>query len=122
MLQRSLSRSREVNAVLKRIAPCSQRKKQSMSRLSSENCPKIDTIFKGNSITQNNEKYFTLTKNWKHKLYVKDPKQTPQAAKLIARKKYEAKVLVWLVGSEKGLLKPLIAKSGLAISTKHYMN
>src|SRR5688500_18474083 len=111
MFQRLLSRSWELNAALKRIAPSTQRKKWSMSRVSSENCTKIDAIFKGNSIIQIDEKHFTLTKPWKGKFYAKDPKHIPHTVKFTARKKYEAKVLLWITGFEQGLLKPLTAKS-----------
>ena len=70
------------------------------------------------------ESYFTLTHatiNNNDIYYSSDQNLTPASIKYRPRKKFEEKCLVWLAMSAKGISKPFICKSGMAIDQHVYL-
>lgn len=71
------------------------------------------------------ESYFTLSNSTNNKnsgFYTNDISQTPNDVKYYKKGKYEAKLMVWIAISCKGLTRPYMAPSGMAIDSQTYIN
>jgi hypothetical protein len=70
------------------------------------------------------ESYFTLSHgkiNGNDIFYTSNVSSTPTSIKYTPVKKFEQKLLVWLVISERGISAPIIRKSGLAVNQTVYL-
>ena len=71
------------------------------------------------------ESYFTLSHgkiNGNDIFYTSNIDATPASTKYTPVKKFEQKLLVWLVISERGISAPIIRKSGLAVNKTVYLD
>ena len=77
----------------------------------------------GKSFVLDDEKYFTLSATQmpgNDVYYTNDPSTTPPKVKLKFKMKFEPKVMLYIVISEKGISKPYIHKTRLAIDQNLY--
>ena len=77
--------------------------------------------FENFQIVMDDESYFTLSRssiNGNGYFYSSDKTETPAKVKYSPKSKFEKKVLVWIAASAKGLSKPYIQQSGMAIDQK----
>lgn len=68
------------------------------------------------------EKYFTLTAPTGGRFYTENKETAPPAVRYKGKAKFEKKVLVYLVASCRGISKPFIAVSGLAVNQDVYVD
>lgn len=62
------------------------------------------------------EKYFTLTSTINDNFYSSSINTTPNEIKFKEKQKFEPKVMLWIALSERGISKPFVVPSGLAIN------
>ena len=67
------------------------------------------------------EKYFSLSGNGNNFFYASDKQRTPNNVKHKFKRKFEAKVMLYIVVSSKGISKPFFRKSGLAVDQNTYV-
>lgn len=82
-------------------------------------------IFVDKDIILDDEKYFTLSCSnvpGNDGYYTKDKSTVPPDIRFKKVKKYEAKLLVWVAFSSKGICKPYFAESGNSINAERYLN
>ena len=116
---RSTIRSMGIRCYRKRPAPYYTDEQQEMvkkqARWMYDTYSKVDLIL-------DDEKYFGLS-GPENGTYRTDDKSTcPDDVKHKPRKKYEQKLLVYMAASSKGISKPFIAPSGIAINGNTYVN
>lgn len=87
-------------------------------------CRRIFFKFSNSDFILDDESYFTFShsdKNANVGFWSKDVKSTPYDVKFAKKKKLEKKLLVWVAISSRGISRPFIAPSGLAINQKVYL-
>jgi hypothetical protein len=87
-------------------------------------CSILYRKFKNFEWILDDESYFTFshaTINGNDAYYSSDLKSTPATVKFRPRKKFEPKCLVWIALSAKGISKPFISSSGMAINQDAYL-
>lgn len=104
----------------KTTIPKRTEKQKSLAR---SKCARLSKFLKNIPIVMDDESYFTLshaTINGNGTFYSSNVAKTPASVKYRPKAKFEEKVLVWVAASSKGLSKPLITKSGLAVNQDIY--
>ena len=92
--------------------------------LAKTKCGRLFRKFSDREFIIDDESYFTLSHtsiNGNDVFYASDVSSTSANVKFSKKKKFEAKVLVWIALSPKGLSRPLIRKYGYAISGQTYL-
>lgn len=71
---------------------------------------------------QDDESYFTLSRSCGNEYYFQGRKEVDRNVKFLPKKKFEAKVLVWIAISRRGRSKPVILTSKMAIDAQKYQD
>lgn len=77
---------------------------------------------KGDSFVLDDEKYFELTGPPRGTYYAVDSAAVSDDVKYVQKAKYEKKLLVYLVASDRGVSIPFIGEAGLAINQETYVD
>jgi hypothetical protein len=89
------------------------------------NCRWMVKNYRKKSFLLDDEKYFTLSAPQmpgNDIYYAADPSTTPPQVKYKFKKKFESKVMLYIVVSNKGVSSPYFLKSGLAVNQNVYQN
>ena len=79
---------------------------------------------RGKDLVLDDEKYFTLsnsTNAGNDSFYSSEPSQSPNNVKFKQKTKFEPKVMLYIAISPKGISKPILLKSGLAVNQDVYI-
>jgi hypothetical protein len=88
-------------------------------------CDRLYRKLQGKACIIDDESYFTLTHgtiNGNDNFYSSDVNRTSASTKYRTASKYEAKIMVWVCISEKGISSPYYLPSGLAINQVNYLH
>lgn len=119
-----------VNDALKKLNIKARKKKRIPQRTAKQIsdakrlCGRLYRKFSKRCWIIDDESYFTLTHstiNGNNTFYTSNIADTPPSVKFSTKKKFEAKVLVWLAIGPNGVSQPLIKPSGLAINGPVYL-
>lgn len=118
---RTLEKKSDIRFYKKKKIPC--RTDKQLERIKPL-CRHLYRNFRNLDWILDDESYFTLgntTLSGNDGFYSNDVSATPSNVKFAMKRKFEEKVLVSLIISPKGVSKPLMLKSGLAINKTRYM-
>ena len=121
LIIKTLSRKTDIKHIKKKKIPLRTDKQQ--ERIPGC-CDRLYRKLQGKSCLLDDESYFTLTNSsvcGNDGFYSNNLQKTPASVKYRAKAKFEQKLLVWLCVSERGISKPFIAPSGLAINRHVYL-
>lgn len=113
-------------------------KKRNIRRYKKKKCPKYTEVqkemvrrqcawlykhYRNVDFVLDDEKYFTLSHSINDSFMSSPTKsKTPESVEFKAKQKYEPKILLWIAISNRGISRPLLRRSGLAINQKVYEN
>jgi len=118
-----------INRVLNTKTNIKDYKKEKAPKYEDEQVPRVITgsrrmvvkLFKDKDIVMNDEKYFSLSNSnipGNDRYYTSDKSTAPDEIKYKMKKKFEAKVLVWMAISSAGLSEAYVNRSKNAINSK----